>query len=96
MRFLGNTYTSDESKPLTIIDTRALNDVNPEKLKEHRLDVVLILLDIQAFGGGRKFTNGTFQMIVATITVFGGNTYLYDHFAIGFSCCDEFDKNLVE
>ena len=103
MKFLGDTY--DEPKPLIIIDTPGLNDVNEEKAKEHRLDlqsklaamqrvdVVLILLGKQALGGGGRFTNSTFQMIGDIITVFGGNTHLYDHFVIGFSCCDEFDKN---
>ena len=103
MNFFGDTY--DEPKPLIIIDTPGLDDVTTEKTKQRRLDfqaklvamqridLVLMLLGKQALIGGSTFPDTAFQMIDDIITVFDGNTPLYDHFAIGFSCCDEFERN---
>ena len=92
--FLEDTY--DEPTPLIIIDAPGLKDyrlhLQAKLAAMQHVDVVLILLDKQALGVGR-FANSTFQMFGDIITVFGGNAHLYDHFLIGFSCCDEFGKN---
>ena len=100
VNFLGN-----EKKPLIIIDTPGLNDISKEKANEHRsdlqgklaalrrIDLVIIWLGKQELGGGGGFHNSTFDMLRDVIELFGGNTHLYKHFAIGFGCCDEFDKN---
>ena len=93
-------FLGDKFRPLIIIDTPGLNDVNDVKAKQHRLDLqaklsamghidmVLIILGRQSIGGGARFLKSTFEMIGDIITVFGGNEHLYDHFGIGFSCCD--------
>lgn len=97
MNFLG-----DPKKPLIVIDTPGLNDIDMEKRLKHRadlekklaamqrVDLVLILMNNSCLGCGR-LNEGTQDMIADVISVFGGNKNLVNHFAVAFSMCDESD-----
>ena len=91
-----------EQEQLVVIDTPGLQD-DKKKAVKHRedlrnklsiiekIDLVLIVLGRDALGSGSKFTEPMKRMLTDIIEQFGGNKHLYQHFAVAFTNCDDFN-----